>query len=254
MTYEVRILLIIELPSTLTHADPNSAVIAFPTRCNNNLAIDYDDCNYFASSSLDQPGLVVWDRRVSGRSTVSPMYLESYDQDEIDWGAALKLDRAIEVEKDEKNVHIKQLRYCREHRGTLGVLSSAGQLQVIKTNKEYVEPGSVDDIRGTPRLLEVQNSFGLEYPYFDREHKQMPDNRTISFDWLNVGTADLDPRVIALRANGKFEILQMPAATKDQLSQLMPWNTHRGKPTFSLSNVTRLSNGIFRWPTFDDFA
>jgi hypothetical protein len=157
------------------------------------------------------------------------MYIASFDADEIPWGAALKLDRAIEVEKNEKNVHIKQLRYCREHRGTLGVLSSAGQLQVFKTNKEYIEPGSEDDVRGTPRLLEVQKSFGLEYPYFDSEHKQRPENRIISFDWLNVGTPDLDSRVIALRANGKFEILQTPAATKDQLSQFMPWNTHRGK-------------------------
>ena len=176
--------------------------------------------------------MVVWDRRVSNRSAVSPMYIASFDADEIPWGAALKLDRAIEVEKNEKNVHIKQLRYCREHRGTLGVLSSAGQLQVFKTNKEYIEPGSEDDVRGTPRLLEVQKSFGLEYPYFDPEHRQRPENRIISFDWLNVGTPDLDPRVIALRANGKFEILQTPAATKDQLSQFMPWNTHRGRLPF----------------------
>jgi len=154
------------------------------------------------------------------------MYLESFDQEEIPWGAALKLDRAIEVEK---NVHIKQMRYCRENRGTLGVLSSAGQLQVFKTNKEYIELGSVDDIRGSPKLLEVEKSFGLEYPYFDPDHKQRPEDRIVSFDWVNVGTSDLDPRVIALRANGKFEILQMPSVTTGHLSQLMPWNTHRGK-------------------------
>lgn len=210
----------------MTCSDPNSAVINFQTRCNNNLAIDYDDCNYFASSSLDQPGLVVWDRRVSGRSSASPMYLESFDQEEIPWGATLKLDRAIDVER---TVHIKQLRYCREHRGTLGVLSSAGQLQVIKTNKEYIEPGSVDDIRGSPKLLEVEKSFSLEHPYFDPDHKQRPEDRIISFDWVNVGTPDLDPRVIALRANGKFEILQLPSATAGHLSQLLPWSTHRGK-------------------------
>ncbi|TVY50375.1 SEH-associated protein 4 [Lachnellula cervina] len=214
--------------------DPNSAVINFQTRCNNNLAIDYDDCNYFASSSLDQPGLVVWDRRVSGRSSASPMYLESFDQEEIPWGATLKLDRAIDVER---TVHIKQLRYCREHRGTLGVLSSAGQLQVIKTNKEYIEPGSVDDIRGSPKLLEVEKSFSLEHPYFDPDHKQRPEDRIISFDWVNVGTPDLDPRVIALRANGKFEILQLPSATAGHLSQLLPWSTHRdGLPSTALLN------------------
>ncbi|TVY92230.1 SEH-associated protein [Lachnellula willkommii] len=146
------------------------------------------------------------------------MYLESFDQEEIPWGATLKLDRAIEVER---TVHIKQLRYCRENRGTLGVLSSAGQLQVIKTNKEYIEPGSVDDICGSPKLLEVEK----------------PEDRIISFDWVNVGTSDLDPRVIALRANGKFEILQLPSPAAGHLSQLLPWSTHRdGLPSTALLN------------------
>lgn len=207
--------------------DPNSGVITFQTRCNNNLSIDFADPNYFASSSLDHPGVVVWDRRVSGRSVASPMYLESIDQEEIPWGASLKLDRAIETEQ---NVNIRTLRFCREHRGTLGVLSSAGQLQVFKTNREYVEPGTSNDIGVGPELLEVKKSFDLEYPCFDPNHERRPEDRIISFDWLNVGSPDLDPRVVALRANGSFEILQTPADTHGQLSQLVPWKIpQRGK-------------------------
>ena len=154
--------------NTLTNSDSNSTVINFPTRANNNITIDNNDTNYFASSSLDQPGLVVWDRRASDRSAVSHMYLESFDQEEIPWGAALKLDRAIDVEK---NVYIKQLRYSREQRGALGVLSSAGQLQILQTKREFVEPDSVSD-GSSPELLEVKKSFDLEYPYFDPDHKR----------------------------------------------------------------------------------
>lgn len=208
--------------------DSNAAVISFPTRCNNNLAIDHADSNYFASSSLESPELRVWDRRCSSRHVASQMYLESFDAEEIPWGAALSLDRTIEVNV-EKTVHIKQLRYCRERRGTLGVLSSAGQLQVLKTNEEYIEPGSENDIQHSPRLLEVGKSFGLEYPFFDPGHRRKPEDRIISFDWVNLGTSDLDPRVVALRANGKFEILQTPSGTASHLSQLIPWDTHRGK-------------------------
>ncbi|KAL2074388.1 hypothetical protein VTL71DRAFT_8166 [Oculimacula yallundae] len=200
--------------------DNNAAVINFPTRCNNNIAIDYMDPNYFASSSLDQPGIVIWDRRAGGRSTASPMYLESTDQDEVPWGAVLKLDRAIEVEK---STYVKQLRYSREQRGALGVLSAAGQLQILQTMKEFIEPGSSNDVAESPELLEIKKSYDLEYPFFEHNHRRKYEHRIVSFDWLNLGTSDLQGRVVGLRANGEFEILQMPATTANQLSQLIPW-------------------------------
>ncbi|TAQ91242.1 hypothetical protein B7494_g458 [Chlorociboria aeruginascens] len=200
--------------------DPNSIVINFQTRCNNNLAIDYADPNYFASSSLDQPGLMIWDRRVTTRASASPMYLESIDLEEIPWGGALKLERAIETEK---NVIIRQLRYCRDQRGTLGILSTAGQLQVFQTKKEYIEPSSLNDIRGSPELLEVKKSHDLEYPYFDQDRRKRFEDRIVSFDWLTLGTSEFQARVVALRANGSFEIMQMPALTASQLYELVPW-------------------------------
>ncbi|CZS93530.1 uncharacterized protein RCO7_10584 [Rhynchosporium graminicola] len=200
--------------------DPNSVVINFPTRCNNNIAIDHLDPNYFASSSLDQPGVIIWDRRAGGRSIASPMYLESFDQEEVPWGAVLRLDRAIEIDK---NTYVKQLRYSREQRGALGVLSSAGQLQILQTKKEFIEPGSSNDVDGSPELLEIKKSYDLEYPYFEHNHRRKYEHRIVSFDWLNLGTSELQGRVIALRANGEFEIVQMPATTANQMSQLIPW-------------------------------
>lgn len=148
------------------------------------------------------------------------MYLESIDQDEIPWGAALKLDRAIQTNK---NVYIRQLRYCRDQRGTLGVLSGAGQLQVFRTNQEYIEPGSINDIRGSPELLEVNKSYDLEYPYSDPDHKRRLEDRIVSFDWLTLGASEIPGRIVALRANGSFDILQMPATTAGLLSNLIPW-------------------------------
>jgi hypothetical protein len=175
---------------------------------------------------------VVWDRRAAGRASASQMYLESVDQDEVPWGAVLKLDRVIETQK---NIYIKQLRYCRDQRGALGILSSAGQLQVFQTNKEYVEPQSVNDVRGTPELLEVKKSYDLEYPYFDPDHKSKLEDRIVSFDWLTLGTQELPARVVALRANGKFEITSMPAATAGQLSKLIPWKPPKRRKYFGLT-------------------
>ncbi len=148
------------------------------------------------------------------------MYLESFDQEEMPWGSVLKLDRAIEVEK---NTFVKQLRFSREQRGALGVLSTAGQLQILQTKKEYVEPGSSNDVRDSPELLEINKSYDLEYPFFDHNHRRKYEHRIVSFDWLNLGSSELQGRVIALRANGEFGILQMPATTASQLSQLIPW-------------------------------
>jgi hypothetical protein len=212
----------------LIATDPSSSVINFQTRCNNNIAIDYTDSNYFASSSLDDPGIVIWDKRASSQSSASRMYNESVIQEEVPWGGVLRLKRVIEG--TEKEVNIKQLRYSREERGALGVLSTAGQLRILQTKKEFVELASADDVTGSPEMLEIRKSYELEYPYSDPAHQKKQDQRIVSFDWLNLGTSQLQARIVALRANGDFEILQMPADTAGQLSQLMPWQPpHRRK-------------------------
>ncbi|RFU25870.1 hypothetical protein B7463_g10476, partial [Scytalidium lignicola] len=212
--------------------DPSTNVTNFKTRCNNNLAIDHADPNYFASSSLETPSVVVWDRRAIGRNSASPMYLESVDKEEIPWGSALKLNRVIETEKGS---NIRQLRYCRDQRGTLGVLSSAGHLQVLHANKEFVKPSCQGSLETGPELLEVTKSYDFEHPYFEGDRPGRYENRIVSFDWVTLGSSELPPRVVALRANSSFEILEMPPATAGQLSRLIPWKPpHRlGDPYLS---------------------
>lgn len=148
------------------------------------------------------------------------MYKESVENEELPWGAGLKLDTVIE---SEKNVFIKQLRFSREQRGALGALSTGGQLSILQTRKEYIEPGSSNDIQGSPQLLEVASSYDLENPYLDQYSKRRGDQKIVSFDWLNTDSPIVPSRVVALRANGEFEILQMPASTACHLSQLIPW-------------------------------
>jgi len=164
---------------------------------------------------------MIWDRRASSRGAASQMYLEAIDQEDLPWGAALKLNKVIKADKG--NAHIRSLRYYREQRGMLAVLSSSGQLQVLRVNKEFVEPNSFNDIRGTPEFLEVRRSYDLEYPYFDQDRKIRFEDRIVSFDWLTLGTSELTPRLVALRANGNFEILQTPTSTVGHLSKFIPW-------------------------------
>ncbi|KAH8815808.1 hypothetical protein F5884DRAFT_194861 [Xylogone sp. PMI_703] len=212
--------------------EPSTNVINFKTRCNNNLAIDHADPNYFASSSLETPSVVVWDRRAIGRNSASPVYLESVDKEEIPWGSALKLNHVVETEKGSS---IRQLRYCRDQRGALGILSSAGHLQVLHTNREFVKPSTQPTLETGPELLEVTKSFDFEHPYFEGDRPGRYENRIVSFDWVTLGSSELSPRVVALRANGSFEILETPPDTAGQLSKLIPWvPPHRlGDPYFS---------------------
>jgi hypothetical protein len=105
----------------------------------------------------------------------------------------------------------------------LGVLSGAGQLQVFKTSKEYVEPGSLNDNFESPELLEVRKSYDLQWPFNKQDHEQKYDDRIVSFDWINMGTSDVPGRVVALRAHGSFEIIGMPAPTAGLLANVIPW-------------------------------
>lgn len=210
--------------------------MSFKTRCNNNIAIDHADPNYFASSSLDTPSVVVWDRRAISRNTASPIYLDSVDKEELPWGSALRLNRVIETERGS---NIRQLRYCRDQRGTLGILSSAGHLQVLQTNKEYVKPTSPGTLESGPELLEVTKSYDFEHSYFEGDWQGRHENRIVSFDWVTLSSSELPARVVALRGNSNFEILEMPPDTAGQLSKFIPWRPpHRRRYHYAFLECT----------------
>ncbi|KAJ2984738.1 hypothetical protein NUW58_g5902 [Xylaria curta] len=207
--------------------DPNGAVINYQTKCNNNLAIDYADPNYFASSSLDRPGIVIWDRRASSRHFSSPSYHEAVDTDGLPWGAALKLERAIDINPSnvpDRGSLVRSIRYCRDHRGLLAVLSRTGQLRVLETTKEFISKDR--HYEKSPELLEARNSYELDMGFTkgNRKHDQI-----VSFDWVTLDSPTVTPRALVLRASGAYEILEKPSYTSDHVYKMVPWQApYRG--------------------------
>ncbi|KAM3510531.1 hypothetical protein MY11210_005831 [Beauveria gryllotalpidicola] len=208
--------------------DPNPAV-TFHTRCNNNIAIDYADQNYFASSSLDHPGVMIWDRRASNRPLASAAYVQTVEEEDMPWGATLRLDQAIETDHDpsvvdERHSMIRSLRYCRNQRGLLAILSRTGELRVLNTKKD--SPSSNITTEQGPELLHVEKSHELDLSY---RYNSRKNDRIVSFDWVTLGSPDLNPRLLVLRTSGKFDILEMPSASTDHAYKLIPWKSpHRG--------------------------
>ena len=172
---------------------------------------------------------MIWDRRATSRPVCSPTYLQAVDEADVPWGGALRLDRAIEMEPqsslaDSKHSFIRSLRYCRDQRGLLAVLSRTGQLKVMQTTKE--SGTHVIDVETSPHLQEVYRSYELDVQYSSPLRK---NDRIVSFDWVTLGSPVLKPRVLVLRANGAFDILELPARTSDALYKLIPWQApHRG--------------------------
>ncbi|KAH6850264.1 hypothetical protein B0I37DRAFT_109860 [Chaetomium sp. MPI-CAGE-AT-0009] len=203
-------------------------VAQFQTKCCNNLAIDYADQNYFASSALDIPGVMIWDRRATSRHNANQSYNDALEQDGLPWGGALWLDRAVQNEtnpSDSGDSFIRALRFCRDHAGLLGVLSRTGQLRVLSTRREHVEDDvSVD---GSPELLEVRRSYELDPLYTEPNRK---NDKIISFDWITMSSPVLQPRALVLRASGALEVLQKPSFTSEHPFKLIPWQPpHRGQ-------------------------
>ncbi|KAK0748650.1 WD40-repeat-containing domain protein [Apiosordaria backusii] len=204
-------------------------VLQFNTKCCNNLAIDYADPNYFASSALDQPGVMIWDRRAIDPSHVSPIYEHAVQKDGIPWGGALRLDHAVQMEADpalmdSKNSFIRSLRFCRDHPGELAILSRTGQLKVLNTRREYVEPEMV--VERSPELLEVARSHEIDPFYADTSRK---NDKIVSFDWITTNSPVLQPRILVLRANGGLDVLEKPSFTSEYPFKMVPWQrAHRG--------------------------
>lgn len=203
--------------------DGHESVINFQTKCNNNLTIDYADQNYFASSALDSPGIMVWDRRALSRGVASSSYLEAVDMDEMPLGGALRLDRAMDMERDPqarsaRNSFIRKLAYCRDQRGMLAVLSRTGQLKVFSTQQSHYSPDDAES--DSPQLLHVRRSAEMDNLYSEPDRK---NERIVSFDWLTMPSPSLRSRLLVLRNSGAFEILEVPSATMAYPYKLTPW-------------------------------
>ena len=172
---------------------------------------------------------MIWDRRASSRPLASHTYLQAVEEDELPWGGALRLDRVIETGSDPlmaegKHSLIRSLRYCRDRRGLLAALSPTGQLKVLETTRE-MQPSGTAPQEG-PELLQVQRSHDMDVSYRDNSRRT---DRIVSFDWVTLGSPALQPRLLVLRANGRFDILEQPSRSAEHAFKLVPWKApHRG--------------------------
>jgi hypothetical protein len=119
---------------------------------------------------------------------------------------------------------VRSMRFCRNHRGLLAVLSRTGQLRVLETTKEFISTDRYYD--GSPELLEARRSYELDMGFTkeDRKHDQI-----VSFDWVTLDSPTLKPRALVLRASGAYEILEKPSYTSDHIYKLIPWQApYRG--------------------------
>ena len=232
------------LETDCENVDGHDSVINFQTKCNNNLTIDYADQNYFASSALDSPGIMVWDRRALNRSMASASYMDAVDADDMPFGGALKLDHAMDMERDpqarsDRNSFIRKIAYCRDQRGMLAVLSRTGQLKVFSTQPSEYLP--IDMESESPQLLQVQKSNEMDNLYSEPGRK---NERIVSFDWLTMPSPALRPRILVLRANGAFEILDVPSFTRTYPYKLNPWQApYRGLVGGSFDSRTVAGRG-----------
>ncbi|KPI43860.1 SEH-associated protein 4 [Cyphellophora attinorum] len=102
--------------------------LQFSTRCVNNLAIDWQDENFFASCSPKgkDAGICLWDRRMTSR--MNPMLTPHANQRPE---SSLELTDVVGP-----SAEIWSLRFSKSKRGCLGTLSSDGKLRMYEFGRD----------------------------------------------------------------------------------------------------------------------
>lgn len=156
--------------------------------------------------------------------------MDAVKEDDLPWGGALRLEKAVRVlsqdpAQDTNTSYIRSIRFCRDKPGMLGVLSRAGQLRILDTRHECVEPSN--QYENSPELLEVARSYEMDPFYLDpARHKH---EKIVSFDWITMPSPIAQARMLVLRNNGNFDVLEKPSFTSEYPFKLIPWQPpHRG--------------------------
>ncbi|KZF22216.1 hypothetical protein L228DRAFT_247855 [Xylona heveae TC161] len=195
---------------------PGNAAIQFPTRRVNNLAIDPLDQNYFASAGPQgDPTVCIWDRRFTSTSNavMSPSGTGSAELGQS--RPVLEFRNAIDTSNVSASPSIWSLRFARAKKGSLGILSSTGELKVFEISKKSVHlstgpnrdsspPGG--NFTEEPYVRRIRN---VQRPYYDPFRKQEPTSRVVSFDFTFANDAVEGYQCMGLRANGQIQILRL---------------------------------------------
>ncbi|KAI9795168.1 MAG: hypothetical protein M1816_000190 [Peltula sp. TS41687] len=188
--------------------------ISFPTRCAQNVTIDGHDENYIASSSsAGEPVVCIWDRRAGQHSSAT--ILSSGHGRHSTPGPVLELRDCFDGSDSLSPPLVSCLRFCKSKRGTIGVLSSRGQLKVYETAKEYAGGGTTTrashssrNVKDAQRLF-TRTSRDVEGPYHDRYEAHSDNRRIESFDFLISNPLDEKYNMVVCRANGSLEAIEL---------------------------------------------
>lgn len=191
----------------------SGAALQFNTPCIYNLAIDWRDENFFASTSqfAPDPVITLWDRRMIGRANETSLGSPSNDSRQPSDSMIIK--NAIDSPGS-----IWSMRFSKAQRGRLGVLSSTGQLRVYDIGRD----STVQEFRQVEADEQTWEAQLPQKTWLD--HTQDVDRATIqpsrtkdlsqvvSFDFTTHLDSNGQPCLITLSGNGDVKL----AATAPQ--------------------------------------
>lgn len=201
----------------LREASPSSA-LQFATRCVNNITVDAQDENYFASClQTNTPTVAVWDRRMITRTDAPTHYGFATPVSQSEQQPEVSAELSNVADSDS---HIFGLRFSKTHRGHLGVLSNTGQLKVITFHKvdssqhdqqDQRNPSAFDWVKQKPQDIHVDNVQNMSGRTKARaEHE---DDRLISFDFTTATSRSGLPTILTLNKSGDISL--RPALASD---------------------------------------
>lgn len=195
------------------------AVLQASTRNVNNIAIDPQDENYFASAgSTDVPCVTVWDKRWMSPSPPSGSSS----------GAVFDFKPAV---NNSVKTTVWSLRYSGERRGRLAVCSSSGELSVINMVEgkifnlrsfDYVPSNPYGGAGPWTSNRYVSEVTTLERPWHDPQHGRDSNKRIIAYDWmLGCDEHQLNGQcILALRPNREVNVVRV--ANEKPLASITP--------------------------------
>jgi len=192
---------------------PGNPAIQYPTRCVQNLAIDSQDENYFASAVSGKDSTVsVWDRRSGPRFTAATLSSGNVSAEQ----PILELKSAVDTNTANPS-NIWSVRFSKTKRGCLGILSSSGQLKVYELTKEYTslvdlqdqDPPIRRDTLQIPEQLYTKITRDIQYPYHSRYHECDGSKRVVSFDFVTLGESFNRHLVVGLRGKDDVSVFEL---------------------------------------------
>ena len=158
--------------------------VQFATRCVNNVTIDANDENYFASCfPSGEPEIAIWDRRMPRRWEINGTISENRQPE-----CSLHIKRAIS-----QPGQIWSLRFSRTQRGCLGVLSSTGQLKTFSIitdfvsstiRSEYARKTGTEWEESLAQPLFLDRTLEVQSPRSGQDSDTPDASRVISFDFM----------------------------------------------------------------------